>query len=1272
MGIRPYAALAALMFAASLCSAAFGMDATAIEQEEHAPAFAGPIQIALIAGYGQRAPDMRLVELLEVALSEHPDAVLLDRTAIDTVLREHQLTALSSREEMLTLGRVLEVELFIIVEAMRPGGNLLAVRLVEARTGIVLADAIFESFSLETDMEGLTSQVTLALSKLSLPAPDRRYVGIAGFHSEDLGHELDGVAAAISCLLGADLNASPSIVMLERQHLETLVGEHDLTGVDVMLKSSAILISGGIRTDRQRDSWEISFTLSSVGGVAESAVTTVTSPRGDLPRAREMLASAVREHLHIMAPKLASIDPAAEAAMFARRVEFLTQRQYNSPFTGEYLRPPRETASAHAALAEAAYALHPTQEHLHMVAALAADPRGKRLFRQYWQNEEQRLIEAGKAPVRPNLKPPPGMAANAARIVSIAQMQIELEALCHELACRSVSDPRHRHYWWGTLQRASRQFHRWCVNMEEWDYFLRCLITLATSPPEAVDRHSSFAQFLFSLPYINEPLAAPLEAELEKTLQWMREQDHFAFTICSYAFQVRRKSNDSGVLEPARRLLDYVQELSLSPLLWPPEFDQFVMYWVDFSLLHISIPDETGPVGRAGWQERHTRLAPILKPFFESDDTRRLLNWLSYQLNSSRPPTWLEALRQATDNAEAAAWLEPVIERLRDYQAGQLLSPVVAQSTEQFVLQLERHLAEIQGKQMPVPAEWQRFEFRQLKSEDLPDGADLLAGLTRDGDRLVMVWVERYISWNRPIKISVTALPLTGGRHKLLATSHLSVDVERKHQELSRIDDPESRRRAARVQSTQFWRANTAVTGVIMCGDTIFVGTNQDGLIVFRRGKGEVWREERLPSRYVGSLATLDGTLYAWFTEGLGDLAPRLHGVLCRYDPQTDTFTELVSTKATNPGNALETGKALALRGMLGDESRRCLWLGMLHGHRGLWRYDLDSGEFRQVHRRPTGNMAWHGTKLLMEGMETTLALYDPDTDKLTGLLDSPSPPMFGGCVRFAWPVALIGGELITLGRGSSRVSTVIATAAGSVRAGGDGILMLDTTSTGIGHSLPAMPDGSTPRIRHLLSLGPDSAIAADDQGNCWHLSRSARGRRTAEILYRRPDQEDWQDLFDQGNIVSPATVSASSAVAGFPPEQAFDLNFRTCWAAAPEDTDGAWIEFSFEELIMIDRIVFINGWIRSAGAVAAYNANHRAQTVTVQYDSGAEESFRLRDLSMPQVFVPTETATAKTVRITIDDIYRAPVFNQADPPWLNISQIMVFRKPDTEQEAGK
>lgn len=327
-----------------------------------------PIRLAVIPGEGDRAPKVGIVELLTADLSKQDDLVLLERAEIGKVLAEEGLTAggLADPKAMVKLARIVSADLFVFMERLtNTTPAALRIQITEATTGIALGSVLQPEKSFDTDRAELAQYLKQALAKVRAPEKDRRYVGILGFRSEEPGHALEGFAAALGSLLAVDLNRSPAVLLLDREHLDRLTQEHDLTGMDLKLRLSAVLLDGGIRRTPGTQDGTVTIAFKSFG-VETLEPARIQVPIDDIVQSRKIIVEHVVRTLKTARPTEGQAAPEQEAQMFFRRASILSAHGENG-----------------VPAAEAAYALAPSQERLYLVASLARGIRSLELMSQY-------------------------------------------------------------------------------------------------------------------------------------------------------------------------------------------------------------------------------------------------------------------------------------------------------------------------------------------------------------------------------------------------------------------------------------------------------------------------------------------------------------------------------------------------------------------------------------------------------------------------------------------------------------------------------------------------------------------------------------------------------------------------------------------------------------------------------------------------------------------------------------------------------------------------
>jgi len=233
------------------------------------------INIAVVVDKTSGLDKSPLISLLEVQLSQKQGIELLERSAIDEILREQQLSlaGLLDRDAIVEAGQLLRADAFILLSQESPGaetrptrqqpvdefdedlsqpdnstkGKLIRVRVVETAHGLRLLDRFEEldAEKLEEVTERIIKEIIAVAGKLNLPAGQAIPIGIVDIHRVQLGERHKLLERALPVLLSVRLSKEPKIIMLEREDLKILLDEKLLTeGRDSEFWGSAILIDG--------------------------------------------------------------------------------------------------------------------------------------------------------------------------------------------------------------------------------------------------------------------------------------------------------------------------------------------------------------------------------------------------------------------------------------------------------------------------------------------------------------------------------------------------------------------------------------------------------------------------------------------------------------------------------------------------------------------------------------------------------------------------------------------------------------------------------------------------------------------------------------------------------------------------------------------------------------------------------------------------------------------------------------------------------------------
>ena len=289
-------------------------------QRESQPATAGHT-VAIILGDGRNAPSNAWEPWLMEALVNFPGVQLVERTEIRHVLEELRLNAsgLADSAKVIKVGALAAAEALVVLEQEPDAKPPLAhCRLIDSRSGASLLNWIRPAAEFEKRRAELAAALGTALAKSRLPAQDRRYVGVVGIHSEEPGRALDNVAALLGTMLEDGLQQLPRVIVLERKQLERLTSEHNLSGMELALQTSAMLVEGGVRHGREGNKLAATIRVSPlIGGKATELQ--LTLPADDLLASRRLLSEAMSRAFRTPAAHAPPPDPRAEAAALQQR-----------------------------------------------------------------------------------------------------------------------------------------------------------------------------------------------------------------------------------------------------------------------------------------------------------------------------------------------------------------------------------------------------------------------------------------------------------------------------------------------------------------------------------------------------------------------------------------------------------------------------------------------------------------------------------------------------------------------------------------------------------------------------------------------------------------------------------------------------------------------------------------------------------------------------------------------------------------------------------------
>lgn len=958
-----------------------------------------PLRLAILPGEGERAPAPALVAQVEVALTQEKEIALLERAEVRRILAEQKLTlsGLADPRTAARVGQLLSVELFLFIERVQKTPSLIRVQLVETLTGITVTSCLVDEKSFEADVDAIRTLTVFGITKSRVPLGERHGLGIIGVRNEEPGRFLDSVAKALEAVLANDLSQASHIQLLDREHLRWLTGEQQLSDAQLQLRSSTLLIEGGLRRTRDGTRLTAAFQLRRVGKGAGREVI-LEAPLEFAPARREIVAALLKA-LDVAAAGRTPQPVEQEARMFLNRSRFLARDG--------------DTEGALRA-AEAAYALWPGETTLLDLATVWRD-HAYTLSLDIWRDGKDT-----------------GTASVAAKLRTL-QARLRGAEVTYDYVRRRVEtltrDPKawfpNENLVWGdlgvilvpdqgealTLQREAAELDRrtfdtlvaFARQREApklglyWDLWQRAFMTLRIDlPGQEEEKAKALATCL-------NALADPITGDPKQTHYWN-------FMMTTVGERLQRCGYDAArraQCEPYARVLKafaghenpFLRLISAYALVmmdvdkkdaaenilatlardFPPSHPMRFSN-ADQVFCNIAAP---AVESLSSPKERAMACDRLLKPYLENpDEGWRVATW------ARMIELWLSSLENAGDwaGADAAAEkaihaLAPWTEKWRPWETKVQLRKLEERRAA-YALKL--------GQPPPATTEWRGYEFRAVRYEDMEPGAVLTAGKT-----LYCVtpgWFELY----RPPRDAGLCLKVydlrSGGRplHEW--------------------------RLGARIPAMA-----TSPADLTLLGRTLYFGTMQ-GLAVVDLDTGRaslITEKDGLPSNEVMALAALGGKLYISLSSW--NVLAGSTGFAC-YDPAERAIRLIASSKSVESRNPFDGRGFRRIGHMLSDTGRDCLWLATMGD--GLWQYRPATDRFEQVfnYRWPLRVFRWESGALFCYDLHRLFTI-DPERRTRVWLAGSfapaeeRDPPVaFEESGVPCWPAALDRDRLITGG----------------------------------------------------------------------------------------------------------------------------------------------------------------------------------------------------------------------------------------------------------------
>ncbi|NLF38516.1 discoidin domain-containing protein, partial [bacterium] len=291
----------------------------------------------------------------------------------------------------------------------------------------------------------------------------------------------------------------------------------------------------------------------------------------------------------------------------------------------------------------------------------------------------------------------------------------------------------------------------------------------------------------------------------------------------------------------------------------------------------------------------------------------------------------------------------------------------------------------------------------------------------------------------------------------------------------------------------------------------------------------------------------------------------------------------------------------------------------------------------------------WHGT----------LAHYDPVPARWAPV------PLYGQTGYLDPLHVMLGNDVISAGMAAGGAVT---DGSGSFTFHGKRGLYLHKRVAREAFHLPLEADGKPAHIAFLVKTSDRTALAGTRTGACWLLTRPEGATPEEETLVCA---EQAMDAFiaAQTNRVTVRTVAASStADAAYAVTNLCDGRDGTCWAAATNEAQGAWVEIELDRPARLSSLRLVNGWVPDEKRLTLYPINHRVKQLDVATDAGERALLDVEDHNDPQFLRPAFRKPVRRLRFTVTEIHESESINPEDPPWLNLSELTCYESQEEAQ----
>lgn len=283
-----------------------------------------PVRVALVSQSTQSTAGQTL-DLALVELTKQSDIELVEREAIEAVLREHQI-ALTEADAGLRVGPLLRADLIGVVDATPDGKELGGLVVLDSASGVVFANEGLAGLKAPEAAALVAKAVSVSAKKRALPADQRNTVCLLGARNSEFARSKDVFCETVAYLVERRLLQAAGVTTLDRRRLDAVLKENALPGQAERkaLLPSLRLLELDFRRGTNDGEMRVVLRLSDAKGNTVATVE-VKGPE-EAPKLVELAGAKVCDLLRIAPPAQAG-DPKAEAERFRKQADYQWRRE---------------------------------------------------------------------------------------------------------------------------------------------------------------------------------------------------------------------------------------------------------------------------------------------------------------------------------------------------------------------------------------------------------------------------------------------------------------------------------------------------------------------------------------------------------------------------------------------------------------------------------------------------------------------------------------------------------------------------------------------------------------------------------------------------------------------------------------------------------------------------------------------------------------------------------------------------------------------------------